>query len=218
MEQSVLRGTSYHSRVLGYSTGGKTGTAEKLPRGNKKYIVSFIGFAPVSNPAVVIYVVVDEPNVKDQATSSYPQYIAQGILTELLPYMNIRQDQAESGNVGDTELWEGFTKQKRIENKFSTNEEGKLIDSEGNLVDWEGNLVDEEGYLLNEDGSHKVDADGYYIYSDKMDADEAYLTEDGSLPEAISDTTIPEPLEDNSSDEWNKLESEGITNDEAGLD
>ena len=79
MHQSVLRGTSQTSRVQGYSSGGKTGTAEKFPRGNKKYLVSFIGFAPVDDPAVVIYVVVDEPNAEDQATSilhreSFPSF------------------------------------------------------------------------------------------------------------------------------------------------
>ena len=42
MQASVLEGTSRTSKVEGYSSGGKTGTAEKLPRGNKKYIVSFI--------------------------------------------------------------------------------------------------------------------------------------------------------------------------------
>ena len=82
MELSVKQGTSRHSKVQGYSSGGKTGTAEKLPRGNKKYLVSFIGFAPVDDPAVVIYVVVDEPNVEDQANSTYAQYIAQAILSE----------------------------------------------------------------------------------------------------------------------------------------
>ena len=58
-----------------------------------KYLVSFIGFAPVDDPAVVIYVVVDEPNVDDQANSTYPQYIAQGILSELLPYLNVKPDE-----------------------------------------------------------------------------------------------------------------------------
>ena len=81
MESSVLEGTSHYSKVLGYSSGGKTGTAEKFPRGNNKYLVSFIGFAPVDDPQVVIYVVVDEPNTDNQATSSYPQYIAQGIMS-----------------------------------------------------------------------------------------------------------------------------------------
>ena len=54
------------SKVQGYSSGGKTGTAEKFPRGNGKYVVSFIGFAPVDDPQVLIYVVIDEPNVEDQ--------------------------------------------------------------------------------------------------------------------------------------------------------
>lgn len=77
MAASVDHGTSRTSKVQGYSSGGKTGTAEKLPRGNGKYLVSFIGFAPVDDPALVIYVVVDEPKVDDQASSTYAQYIAQ---------------------------------------------------------------------------------------------------------------------------------------------
>ena len=85
-------------RVQGYSSGGKTGTAEKYPRGNNKYLVSFIGFAPVDDPAVVIYVVVDEPNTEEQANSTYPQYIAQGILSELLPYLNVKPDEIRGRN------------------------------------------------------------------------------------------------------------------------
>ena len=85
MEDSVIEGTSRHSKVQGYSSGGKTGTAEKFPRGNKKHLVSFITFAPVEEPQVIVYVVVDEPNAEEQADSKYPQYIAQGILSELLP-------------------------------------------------------------------------------------------------------------------------------------
>ena len=54
MQASVQEGTSRTSKVQGYSSGGKTGTAEKLPRGNKKYVVSFITFAPVDDPALVM--------------------------------------------------------------------------------------------------------------------------------------------------------------------
>ena len=76
MEDSVIEGTSRHSKVQGYSSGGKTGTAEKFPRGNKKYLVSFITFAPVEEPQVIVYVVVDEPNAEEQADSKYPQYLS----------------------------------------------------------------------------------------------------------------------------------------------
>lgn len=77
------------SKVEGYSVGGKTGTAEKLPRGNRKYLVSFIGFAPASDPQVVCYVIVDEPNTYDQAHSSFAQGIFQKIMTRILPYLNV---------------------------------------------------------------------------------------------------------------------------------
>lgn len=57
-------GTGVPANVEGYDIGGKTGTAEKLPRGNGDYLLSFIGYAPQENPEVVIYVVIDEPNVE----------------------------------------------------------------------------------------------------------------------------------------------------------
>ena len=137
MEASVVEGTSRTSKVQGYSSGGKTGTAEKLPRGNGKYLVSFITFAPVEEPQLVLYVVVDEPNAENQADSKYPQYIAQGILSELLPYMNIEPDEAEDGNVPETELWEGF-------DGVLEDISGGSVDAAGNLVDAEGNLIDME--------------------------------------------------------------------------
>ena len=73
--------------------GGKTGTAQKYPREDKKYLVSFIGFAPLDDPQVVVYVVVDEPNTEYQADSLYAQYIYKGVMTEILPYLNIFQDE-----------------------------------------------------------------------------------------------------------------------------
>ena len=82
--------------------GGKTGTAQKIPRDRGKYLVSYIGFAPLDDPQVVVYVVVDEPNAADQGSSVYAQKIAKNIFTELLPYMNIFPDEgtAEGGNGG----------------------------------------------------------------------------------------------------------------------
>ena len=93
MKGSVDDGTAVYSKVNGYSMGGKTGTAQKLPRGNGKYLVSFIGFAPYDDPQVLIYVVVDEPNIENQADSRFPQWIAKNILTDVLPYMNIYPDE-----------------------------------------------------------------------------------------------------------------------------
>lgn len=86
-------GTGATAKVDGYSMGGKTGTAQKYPREDKKYLVSFIGFAPLDDPQVVVYVVVDEPNAEYQADSLYAQYLYKGIMTEILPYLNIFQDE-----------------------------------------------------------------------------------------------------------------------------
>lgn len=93
MEKTVTEGTAMTAKVKGYSMGGKTGTAEKLPRGSGNYVVSYIGYAPADNPQVVIYVVIDEPNVEDQAHSSYAQAVSRDIMTEILPYMNIFPDE-----------------------------------------------------------------------------------------------------------------------------
>ncbi|MGN0170590.1 MAG: peptidoglycan D,D-transpeptidase FtsI family protein [Lachnospiraceae bacterium] len=96
---TVDSGTAHSAKVDGYTMGGKTGTAEKLPRGNKKYLVSFIGFAPASDPQVLIYVVIDEPNVENQAQSSLATNLSKEIMAEVLPYMNIYPDEGKKGSV-----------------------------------------------------------------------------------------------------------------------
>ena len=85
-------GTGKTARPAGYRIGGKTGTAETLPRDNGEYVVSFMGYAPVDDPQIAIYVVVDRPNVEKgekQADAKFATGIVRNILTEVLPYMNI---------------------------------------------------------------------------------------------------------------------------------
>ena len=99
LEYVVSDGTGKTAGVPGYRIGGKTGTAEKLPRGNHKYLVSFIGFAPVDDPQVVVYVVVDEPGVgaigNNQAHSSFAQEICHEIFKQILPYMGVESSLSE---------------------------------------------------------------------------------------------------------------------------
>ena len=85
----VSEGTGSTAQVAGYEVGGKTGTAEKLPRGNGKYLVSFIGYAPQENPQVVVYVVIDEPNVYSQADSKLAQSLASQIMSDIFPYLGV---------------------------------------------------------------------------------------------------------------------------------
>ena len=102
---TVNAGTGKTAKVDGYSMCGKTGTAEKftenedgkLVRDKQNYLVSFIGSVPANNPQVSIYVIIDEPNVDDQAHSSFAQNVAREILEEILPYMNIYPDEELTG-------------------------------------------------------------------------------------------------------------------------
>ncbi len=101
-------GSGQYAKLEGYSMGGKTGTAQKFPRSEGKYLVSFIGFAPLDDPEVVVYVVVDEPNAANQGDSTYAQLIVKDIYAELLPYLNIYPDE---GGEGEEETYEGSAEQ-----------------------------------------------------------------------------------------------------------
>lgn len=97
MYSTVTAGTAVTAKVDGYSMGGKTGTAQKAGRDGVNYLVSFIGFAPVEDPQLVIYCVVDEPNAIEQYHSTFAQNITREILEEVLPYMNIYRDEETTG-------------------------------------------------------------------------------------------------------------------------
>ena len=94
----VEEGTGASAAVEGYAVGGKTGTAEKLPRGNGKYLVSFIGYAPQENPQVMVYVVIDEPNSAVQANSGYATQLASQIMTDIFPYLGIEKKTDSASN------------------------------------------------------------------------------------------------------------------------
>lgn len=85
----VVNGTGKTARPAGYAIGGKTGTAETIPRDKTNYVVSFMGYAPADNPQIAIYVVVDRPNTSDQDDAKFATRIVRNILTETLPYLNI---------------------------------------------------------------------------------------------------------------------------------
>lgn len=164
MGMSVTDGTSKKSKVKGYSMGGKTGTAEKLNEKEKgNYLVSFIGFAPLDNPELLIYVVVDTPNVEEQASSSYPQFLAQAILSEVLPYMNIYMDEPTTE---ETVLWEGFygvPKLTDIEKDGVSNPYDTILDQgfgDGESQDVEENDEHSDG-ITNEDAGIEEDAPEY---------------------------------------------------------
>lgn len=93
MKQTMTEGTGTNAQVEGYSIGAKTGTAEKHPRGQGNYVLSYMGFAPVENPEVLVYVVIDEVNSVSQDSSKYVTDLSREIMAEIFPYLNISMDE-----------------------------------------------------------------------------------------------------------------------------
>jgi len=97
MEGVILNGTGKSARLAGWTAGGKTGTAQKIDPANGRYsrtkvIASFIGFAPINNPAVTILVSVDSPEgwPHDGATVAAPVF--KRIAEQVLPYLDVPRD------------------------------------------------------------------------------------------------------------------------------
>ncbi|MCQ6558271.1 penicillin-binding transpeptidase domain-containing protein [Paenibacillus mendelii] len=86
-------GTGKNAYIPGYRVAGKTGTAQKVTDGkgysDEKYVVSFIGFAPVGNPKIIVYVVVDEPNDRYAGGGSVAAPVFKKIVEQSLRKMNV---------------------------------------------------------------------------------------------------------------------------------
>lgn len=136
------KGTGKTARPAGYMIGGKTGTAETLPRGNGQYVVSFMGYAPADDPQIAIYVVVDRPNVAYQDDAKHATGIVRKVLTEVLPYMNIFMTE----ELSDTEREELEALQIQIRTPAEDTEgEDVELDEEGNPIDPESAEDGENG-------------------------------------------------------------------------
>lgn len=99
--RTVEDGTGVKAQISGYHVGGKTGTAEKLPRSAKNYLVSFMGVVPAEDPQLLVYVIVDTPNLEgeDQASASFAIGIEQKIMNDALQFLNIApQGETDPGN------------------------------------------------------------------------------------------------------------------------
>ena len=97
LKSTVETGTAKKVAVTGYSVAGKTGTAQKSPRSENKWLISFIGHAPADNPKFAIYVIIDEPDGTTGTSGSSADVLtlSHDILEKLLPYMSVYKDSLE---------------------------------------------------------------------------------------------------------------------------
>lgn len=167
--------TGKKGRVAGYTMGGKTGTAQKVPRSARKYLVSFIGFAPADNPQVVCYVVVDEPNADSpttQASSAFAQEIFKNIMKEAMPYLNIPRN---------AEIPEDMKDEVAAEEAARAEQEAEEEATEEKTPVEEGTLVDPNtGETVKMPTEEEVEAEGDSGPLD--DYESPILPEDGSSP------------------------------------
>ena len=87
----VSEGSGRNCKIEGFSIGGKTATSEKLPRGNGKYISSFLGFSKAEDPTVMGIVLIDEPEgTYYGGTIAAP--VMRSVFQVALPYLGISKD------------------------------------------------------------------------------------------------------------------------------
>lgn len=92
LEKVVSEGTGQKGAVEGFSIGGKTATSQTLPRSEKKYISSFLGFAPAEDPQVIGLVVIYDPQgVYYGGTIAAP--VMQEIFADVLPYLGLEKEE-----------------------------------------------------------------------------------------------------------------------------
>lgn len=90
LEKVVAEGSGRKAAVEGFSIGGKTATSEKLPRSRKKYISSFLGFAPAEDPQVIALITIDEPEgIYYGGTIAAP--VIGTLFENILPYLEDRE-------------------------------------------------------------------------------------------------------------------------------
>ena len=95
LEQVVAEGSGKKAKVEGFRIGGKTATSEKLPRSLKKYISSFLGFAPANDPKVIALITIDEPEgIYYGGTIAAP--VVGDLFKNILPYLGIPAEEEES--------------------------------------------------------------------------------------------------------------------------
>lgn len=128
--QTVEGGTGKPAQIQGYHVGGKTGTAQKLPRSAKNYLVSFCGFAPVEDPQLLVYVVVDTPNLEGeaQASASFATKIEQKIMNDALQFLNIQPQGETDPNASlnkDLQSEEGILGENQSKEEDENAESGK---------------------------------------------------------------------------------------------
>lgn len=135
LESVVSKGGGKNAYLAGYRIAGKTGTSEKIPRGNQKYVASFIGFAPADNPKVACLVILDQPAAGMQYYGGViAAPVVKNILEETLQYLGVEPKYSDD------------------EKQYAENE---IPDVSGRTIDEAEKLLKESGFSIRVKGNGK---------------------------------------------------------------
>lgn len=143
METVVAEGTGKNAQVKGYSIGGKTGTSEDGVN-TGKYVTSFIGVAPVSNPQLVILITLYNPTGEGgHQGGGVAAPIASQVLGEVLPYLEINKDNEQE---------EDLKNKVKVPNVIglSIEDAKKVLEEQGLTLELTGNNENMENQTIRE--------------------------------------------------------------------
>ena len=137
MESVVAEGTGKNAKVAGFRVGGKTGTSEDGVNTNK-YVTSFVGVAPISEPKVAILVTLYNPTGEGgHQGGAVAAPVAGQILGEVLPYLELKEDNEET-KINNESI-------KVPDIKYKTLKEAEKILKENNLkIQYDGEITNKE--------------------------------------------------------------------------
>lgn len=141
----MAEGTGKNAKVAGFRVGGKTGTSEDGVNTNK-YVTSFIGVAPISEPKVTILVTLYNPTGEGgHQGGAVAAPVAGQILGEVLPYLELKEDNEETKIFNESVIVPDI--------KYKTLKEAESILKENNLkvqYDTEVNKEEKEKIIVKE--------------------------------------------------------------------
>lgn len=186
MEQVVKEGSGSNAFIEGYRIAGKTGTAQKVGPGGVylggEYILSFIGFAPIEDPQIVLYIAVDGAKRGPQWGSQVSAPLFKNIMQDVLSYLEI----SPSELIGEEEVRQVTVPELK---GLTVDEAAALLDTQGLLI----KLIGRQGIIMEQTPKAGVSVPiqtGILVYLDDLwsDEDDGYLLMPDLLGMTIKET------------------------------
>lgn len=189
LESVVSKGGGKNAYLAGYRIAGKTGTSEKIPRGNGKYVASFIGFAPADDPQIACLVILDQPAPdKPYYGGTIAAPVVKNIIEETLQYLGVEPRYKEDEK--------GFA-------------ETEVPDVSGKSVAEAQKILKDAGFELRTSGSGDTITDQIPKAHTKLAANSVIVAYLGG-EEVVRSITVPNVLDNGAADAAAAIKNSGL--------